>query len=58
MPETKRRFSPIASIYIAAINAAAAVFAIPFILNVNQFRPQLETWLTGARGRDVQCGKA
>ncbi|HSR07905.1 MAG TPA: AsmA family protein, partial [Bryobacteraceae bacterium] len=32
------------------------VLAIPFLINVNQFRPRLETALTQALGREVKLG--
>ena len=34
-----------------------AVLAIPFFVNVNDFRPTLESRLTAALGRDVKLGK-
>ena len=34
-----------------------AVLAIPFFVNVNDFRPTLESRLTAALGREVKLGK-
>ncbi|MDR1728782.1 MAG: AsmA family protein [Acidobacteriota bacterium] len=34
-----------------------AVVALPFLLDADQFRPQIETWLSGALGRQVKLGK-
>ena len=44
----------IAAIVIAAL--VIVVVAIPFFINVNTFRPELETELTGALGRQVTVG--
>ena len=39
---------------IAIVLLAALAAAIPFLLDINQFRPQIESQLAGALGRDVK----
>src|ERR1700726_3401740 len=41
---------------IAVALLLVIVLAIPFLINVNQFRPRLEAALTKALGRDVKLG--
>lgn len=49
-----KRIVPIAGIVLALL--VVAVIALPFIVNANRFRPELETQLTGALGRQVKVG--
>ena len=41
---------------IAVALLLVIVLAIPFLINVNQFRPRLEAALTQALGREVKLG--
>jgi AsmA protein len=51
-----RKFGIWKIIGIAIALLVIAVIALPFILDVNQFRPQIETQLAKALGRDVKLG--
>ncbi len=42
---------------IAVVVVLAVIIALPFVLDANQFRPQLESKLTSALGREVKLGK-
>jgi len=41
---------------IIALLLAAAIIALPFIVNMDRFRPEIESRLTGAFGREVKLG--
>jgi AsmA protein len=56
MAGTKKRFGIIKAIAIAAVVLIAAIIAIPFVFDVNQFRPEFESRLTRALGREVEIG--
>ena len=57
MPEEREtRFKIVKILGIALILLIAAVIAIPFVIDANQFRPKLESELTGALGREVKLG--
>lgn len=57
MPEErKKRFRVVKIFGIALILLIAAIIALPFIIDANQFRPVLESKLTSALGRDVKVG--
>lgn len=42
---------------LALILLLAVIVALPFVLDANQFRPQLESRLSSALGREVKLGK-
>lgn len=50
----KRGFLKILAIVVLVL--VIVIIAIPFLLDANQFRPQIESKLTGALGRDVKVG--
>ncbi|MBZ5500020.1 MAG: AsmA family protein [Acidobacteriia bacterium] len=57
MPNDKRRrfgVLKISGIVVALL--LIAIIAVPLFLDANQFRPELESRLTGALGRDVKIG--
>jgi len=43
-------------IAVVVVLLLAAVIALPFVLDANQFRPQIESKLSSALGRNVQLG--
>lgn len=49
-----KRILRIAGIILAVV--LIAIIALPFLINVNSFRPKLETELTSALGREVKVG--
>lgn len=54
-PRTRR---PVLAIVLAVIAAIIIlIFLVPFFVNVNDFRPQIEGELSGALGRKVTLGK-
>jgi AsmA protein len=52
----RRRFGILKIIAIVVVLIVAVILALPFILDVNQFRPQLDAKLTDALGRKVSVG--
>ncbi len=54
MTETRKRFGIAKIMGIVLVLLVVLVAAIPFLLDLNQFRPQIETQLSGALGRDVK----
>lgn len=54
--KSEKRFGIFKVLGIIIVLFAVLVIALPFIINVNQFRPQIESNLAGALGRDVQLG--
>jgi AsmA protein len=51
-----KKFGALKVVVIAAILILAAIIALPFILDINQFRPELESRFTSALGREVKVG--
>jgi AsmA protein len=51
-----KRFGLLKITAIVLVLLLAAVLALPFVLDVNQFRPQLESRLSDALGRQVKMG--
>jgi AsmA protein len=51
-----KRFGFLKIIAIVLVLLLAVVLALPFVLDVNQFRPQLESKLSDALGRQVKMG--
>jgi AsmA protein len=49
-----KRIAKILAIVVAIL--IVIIIALPFLINVNTFRPKLETELTGTLGRQVQVG--
>jgi len=41
---------------LVVILVAAAIIALPFVIDVNRFRPEIETRLSNALGREVKLG--
>jgi AsmA protein len=54
--DAKKKSKVILVIGIAAALLILLVLVVPFLLDANQFRPQLETKLSTALGRDVKVG--
>jgi AsmA protein len=52
----RKKFGILKILGIAAGLMVAAVIALPFVLNANQFRPALESKLTQVLGREVKVG--
>ena len=50
------RFRIVKILGIVLILLIAAIIAIPFVIDANQFRPKLESELTSALGREVKVG--
>jgi AsmA protein len=53
---TGRKFGWLKMIAIAIVLLVVILIALPFILNVNQFKPQIESKLSSALGREVKVG--
>jgi AsmA protein len=51
-----KRFGIVKVLAIVVALLAIAIIVLPFIIDVNQFRPQIESELTGALGREVKLG--
>jgi AsmA protein len=57
MSDPKRKSFGILKIAaIVALLLVAAMIALPFLLDVNQFRPKLESTLSNALGREIKIG--
>jgi AsmA protein len=56
MTKNAKKSSLFKTIAIALVVLIAAVIALPFIIDVNQFRPQIESKLSNALGRQVKAG--
>ncbi len=56
MPGNKKSKSRLVKVLGILVALAAAVIAVPFFLDANQFRPELESRLTSALGRQVKVG--
>jgi AsmA protein len=56
MSEKAKKSSLFKAVVIVLAVLIAAVIALPFIINVNQFRPQIESKLSNALGRQVKSG--
>lgn len=54
--DTRKRFGFLKVIAIVVVVLVAIVAALPFIINANQFKPQLQSQLSSALGRDVKVG--
>ena len=54
--DKKSRFGLFKILGIVIALLVAAIIAIPFVLDANQFRPKLESELTRALGREVKVG--
>ncbi len=54
MTETRKGFGIARIMGIVFVLLVVLVAAIPFLLDLNQFRPQIESQLSGALGRDVK----
>jgi AsmA protein len=54
--KAEKRFRVLKVIGIVAVLLIALMFALPFILDINQFRPELESRLGSALGREVKVG--
>jgi AsmA protein len=52
----KKKFSAFKIIAIVVAVLLIGLIALPFFLDVNQFRPELEAKLTAALGRDIKTG--
>jgi AsmA protein len=52
----KKRFGIWKILGIVVILLLAALIALPFLVDANQFRPRLESEITSALGRDVKVG--
>lgn len=55
--EAKKKFPPLAAIALVAAIVLAALLAAPFIIDVDRFRPELQSRLSAALGREVETGK-
>ncbi len=55
-PDKKRHFGFLKIVGIVVVLLVVVVLAIPFLIDANQFRPKLESELTGALGRQVKVG--
>ena len=55
--QDKKRSRTLKVIGIVLLVLLAAIVALPFFLDVNQFKPELESKLSGALGREVRVGK-
>jgi AsmA protein len=53
---TMNKFGWLKMVAIAVVLLVIILIALPFILNVNQFRPQIESKLSSALGREVKVG--
>jgi AsmA protein len=56
LEQRRKKFGPLKILAIAAVIMVAAIIALPFVLDANQFRPALESKLTHALGREVKVG--
>jgi AsmA protein len=57
MPDDKKkRFGVLKILGIVVFLLLAAIIALPFLIDANQFRPRLESEITSALGRDVKVG--
>jgi len=54
--EKKKRFGIFKILVLLVVLVLAAVIALPFLIDANQFRPKVETEITGALGRVVKVG--
>ncbi len=54
--DIKKKFGGVKALAIAAVLLVAAIIAISFIFDANQFRPEIESRLTSALGRRVNVG--
>jgi AsmA protein len=54
--KTGKRFGWLKAIVILAALLVIILIALPFIINANQFRPQIESKLSSALGREVKAG--
>jgi len=54
--DAQKKFGILKIIAIVVVVLLIAIIAIPFLLDANQFRPQFESKLTNALGRDVKVG--
>jgi AsmA protein len=57
MPDKgKKRFGIFIILGVVALLLLAAIIALPFLIDANQFRPMLESEISGALGRAVKVG--
>ncbi len=54
--EKKKRFGIVKILVLLVVLVLAAIIALPFLIDVNQFKPKIESEITGALGRDVKVG--
>ncbi len=52
----RKKFGIIKILAIVVVVLLIVIIALPFLLDANQFRPQFESKLTGALGREVKVG--
>ena len=58
MTGTAGKKSKVKIVVVAAIVLVIAIVAaLPFLIDANQFRPQIESWISAELGRDVRLGK-
>jgi AsmA protein len=55
--DTANKFGWLKMIALAVVLLVIILIALPFILSVNQFRPQIESKLSSALGREVKVGR-
>jgi AsmA protein len=57
MPDNApKKFGTLKIIALVVVVLFIAIIALPFLFDANQFRPQFESKLTGALGRDIKLG--
>ncbi len=54
--DTRKKFGLLKVVAIVIALLVIAILVLPFVLDANQFRPQLESKLASALGRDVKVG--
>ncbi len=54
--EKKKKFGIFKILVLLVILVLAAVIALPFLIDANQFRPKVESEITSALGREVKVG--
>jgi AsmA protein len=57
MPGPRKRFGLLKVVAIIVALLVIAIIALPFILDANQFKPELESKLSSALGREVKLGQ-
>ena len=54
--DTPKKFGVLKTIALVVVVLFILIIALPFLFDANQFRPQFESKLTGALGRDIKLG--